>query len=139
MKHLILITIVLGLSFSVMAQQPTTNSDTTGHEKQEMPTGKIAVPQNAEMSSPITVLAPESMVLKAGVENEVRIKIEKVGVNNMILKVVNEDACDMRKGSELGTYYMTPKVNEGTVTVRVGYMDFMGAYFKLADLEFEIN
>ena len=68
-----------------------------------------------------------------------RIKIEKVGVNNMILKVVNEEACDMRKGSELGTYYMTPKVKEGTVTVRVGYMDFMGAYFKLADLEFEIN
>ena len=139
MKYLILITIALGLSFSVMAQQPTTNSDTTGHEKQEMPTGKIAVPQKAEMSSPITVLAPEDMVLKAGVENEVRIKIEKVGVNNMILKVVNEDVCDMRKGSELGTYYMTPKVKEGTVTVRVGYMDFMGAYFKLADLEFEIN
>ena len=139
MKHLILITIVLGLSFSVMAQQPTTNSDTTGHEKQEMPVGKIAVPQKAEQSSPITVLAPETMELKAGEENEVRIKIEKVGVNNMILKVVNEDACDMRKGSELGTYYMTPKVKEGTVTVRVGYMDFMGAYFKLADLEFEIK
>lgn len=139
MKHLILVIITLGLSFTVMAQQPTTNSDTTGHEKQEMPVGKIAVPQKAEQLSPITVLAPESMVLKAGEENEVRIKIEKVGVNNMILKVVNEEACDMRKGSELGTYYMTPKVKEGTVTVRVGYMDFMGAYFKLADLEFEIN
>lgn len=139
MKHLILVIITLGLSFTAMAQQPTTNSDTTGHEKQEMPSGKIAVPQKAEQSSPITVLAPESMVLKAGEENEVRIRIEKVGVNNMILKVVNEESCDMRKGSELGTYYMTPKVNEGTVTVRVGYMDFMGAYFKLADLEFEIN
>ncbi|MBR3413758.1 MAG: hypothetical protein IKG81_13840 [Bacteroidales bacterium] len=139
MKHLILVIITLGLSFAAMAQQPATNSDTTGHEKQEMPTGKIAVPQKAEQSSPITVLAPETMVLKAGEENEVRIKIEKVGVNNMILKVVNEDACDMRKGSELGTYYMTPKVKEGTVTVRVGYMDFMGAYFKLADLEFEIE
>jgi hypothetical protein len=44
----------------------------------------------------------------------------------------------MRKGGELGTYYMTPKVNEGTVLVRVGYMDFAGAYFKLADLEFTI-
>ena len=44
----------------------------------------------------------------------------------------------MRKGSELGNYYMTPKVKEGTVTVRVGYMDFMGAYFKLADLDFAV-
>ena len=56
-----------------------------------------------------------------------------------ILKVVNEDASDMRKGSELDTYYLTPKVKEGTVIVRVGYMDFLGAYFKLADLEFTID
>ena len=139
MKHLLLVVITLSLSLAAMAQTPATKSDTTGHEKQELSSGKIVVPQKSEMQSPITVLAPEDMVLKAGEENEVRIKIEKVGVNNMILKVVNEEVCTMRKGDELGTYYMTPKVKEGTVTVRVGYMDFMGAYFKLADLEFEIK
>ena len=51
---------------------------------------------------------------------------------------MNEDASDMRKGSELDTYYLTPKVKEGTVMVRVGYMDYLGAYFKLADLEFTV-
>lgn len=78
------------------------------------------------------------MVLKTGVENAVRVKLEKVGANNTILKVVNEDACDMRKGNELDIYYLTPKVKEGTVIVRVGYMDYLGAYFKLADLEFTV-
>lgn len=84
------------------------------------------------------ILEPESMVLRTGVENAVRVKLEKVGANNTILKVVNEDACDMRKGSELDTYYLSPKVKEGTVIVRVGYMDYLGAYFKLADLEFTV-
>lgn len=42
------------------------------------------------------------------------------------------------KGNELDTYYLTPKVKEGNVMVRVGYMDFLGAYFKLADLEFTV-
>ena len=37
-----------------------------------------------------------------------------------------------------GTYYFTPKVKEGNVMIRVGYMDFMGAYFKLADLTFTV-
>ena len=103
------------------------------------PTAQVAIPQKAQEQQGITVLEPESMVLKAGVENVVRVKLEKVGANNTILKVVNEDVCDMRKGSELGTYYMTPKVKEGTVIVRVGYMDFMGAYFKLADLDFIVT
>ena len=54
------------------------------------------------------------------------------------LKVVDEELCSMRKGQELGTYYFTPKVKEGNVMIRVGYMDFMGAYFKLADLTFTV-
>ena len=86
----------------------------------------------------MTVLEPENMVLKAGVENTVRVKLEKTGVNNMILKVVDENLCSMRKGQELGTYHFTPKVKEGTIVIRVGYMDFMGAYFKLADLTFTV-
>ena len=104
-----------------------------------MPTAKVAVPQPAHAQQGITILEPESMVLRTGVENAVRVKLEKVGANNnTILKVVNEDACDMRKGNELDTYYLTPKVKEGTVIVRVGYMVFLGAYFKLADLEFTV-
>lgn len=118
-----------------MAQEPITQDSLY----QVQPTAQVAVPQKAQEQQGITVLEPETMVLKAGVENVVRIKLEKVGANNTILKVVNEEVCSMRKGSELGTYYMTPKVKEGTVTVRVGYMDFMGAYFKLADLDFTIS
>ena len=120
-------------------QQPIIYEHTTYDTVYQVPpTAQVSVPQQAQEHQGITVLEPENMVLKAGVENTVRIKLEKVGANNTILKVVNEDVCDMRKGGELGTYYMTPKVDEGTVLVRVGYMDFAGAYFKLADLEFTI-
>ena len=119
--------------------QPTVYEHTT-HDTlyQVTPTAQVSVPQPAHAQQGITILEPESMVLKTGMENAVRVKLEKVGANNTILKVVNENACDMRKGSELDTYYLSPKVKEGTVIVRVGYMDFLGAYFKLADLEFTV-
>lgn len=71
------------------------------------------MPQPAHAQQGITILEPESMVLRTGVENAVRVKLEKVGANNTILKVVNEDACDMRKGSELDMYYLTPKSEGG--------------------------
>ena len=120
-------------------QQPIIYENTTYDTVYQVPpSAKVSVPQQAKEQQGVTVLEPENMMLKAGVENTVRIKLEKVGANNTILKVVNEDVCDMRKGGELGTYYMTPKVDEGTVLVRVGYMDYIGAYFKLADLEFTI-
>ena len=150
MKKLLLFIFIISLSVCALAQEPITqdsvNKQSTIYEHttydtlyQVPPTAKVAVPQKAYEQQGITVLEPESMVLKTGVENTVRIKLEKVGANNTILKVVNEDVCSMRKGGELGTYYMTPKVKEGTVTVRVGYMDFMGAYYKLADIEFTIS
>lgn len=150
MKKLLLAISFGCLCIPLLAQEPVVK-DSLGQEQPQVyehttydtlyqvpPTAQVAVPEKAHEQQGITVVEPESMTLKAGVENVVRIKLEKVGANNTILKVVNEELCDMRKGDELGTYYMTPKANEGTVTVRVGYMDFMGAYFKLADLEFAI-
>lgn len=150
MKKILFVISSLCLGLQALAQEPikqdSVNKQPTVYEHttydtlyQVPPTAQVAVPQKAQEQQGITVLEPESMVLKAGVENVVRVKLEKVGANNTILKVVNEDVCDMRKGSELGTYYMTPKVKEGTVIVRVGYMDFMGAYYKLADIEFAIS
>lgn len=150
MKKLLFVISFVCLGLQVLAQEPITQDSVkqqpmvyehTTYDTlyQVPPTAQVAVPQKAHEQQGITVLEPESLVLKADVENVVRIKLEKVGANNTILKVVNEDVCAMRKGSELGTYYMTPKVKEGTVTVRVGYMDFMGAYFKLADIDFTIS
>ena len=134
MKKLVSVIFILSLAVSAMAQEPITQDSLY----QVLPTAQVAVPQSAQITSDITLLEPDTTIFKAGVENTVRIKIEKVGINNMILKVVNEEACDMRKGAELGTYYFTPKVKEGKVTVRVGYMDFMGAYYKLADIDFTV-
>ena len=150
MKKILFVISCICLSMQAFTQEPVTQDSVnqqpiiyehTTYDTlyQVPPTAQVAVPEQSKDQQAITVLEPENMVLKAGVENTVRIKLEKVGVNNLILKVVNEDVCDMRKGGELGTYYMTPKVNEGTVSVRVGYMDFMGAYFKLADIEFKIS
>lgn len=149
MKKILLIISLVCLGGLASAQEPTIQ-DSVNHQPpiyehtthdtlyQVTPTAQVAVPQQAHAQQGITILEPKSMVLKTGVENAVRVKLEKVGANNTILKVVNEDACDMRKGSELDTYYLTPKVKEGTVIVRVGYMDFLGVYFKLADLEFTV-
>lgn len=123
---------------SVNHQQPIYEHTTHDTLYQVTPTAQVAVPQPAHAQQGFTILEPKSMVLKTGMENAVRVKLEKVGANNTILKVVNEDACNMRKGSELDTYYLTPKVKEGAVIVRVGYMDYLGAYFKLADLEFTV-
>ena len=149
MKKILLIIYLVCLGCLASAQEPTiqdslnhqpTVYEHTTHDTlyQVTPTAQVAVPQPAHAQQGITILEPESMVLKTGMENAVRVKLEKVGANNTILKVVNEDACDMRKGSELDTYYLSPKVKDGTVIVRVGYMDFLGAYFKLADLEFTV-
>lgn len=149
MKKIILVISFISLFVRALAQEPVmqdsinqqpliyehTTSDTL---YQVPPTAQVAVPQSTHAQQGITILEPVSMVLKSGAENTLRTKLEKVGANNTILKVVNEDVCDMRKGSDLDTYYLTPKVNEGTVIVRVGYMDFVGAYFKLADVEFTI-
>ena len=149
MKKILLIISLVCLGCLASAQEPTIQ-DSVNHQPsiyehtthdtlyQVTPTAQVAVPQPAHAQQGITILEPESMVLKTGMENAVRVKLEKVGASNTILKVVNEDACDMRKGSELDTYYLTPKVKEGTVIVRVGYMDFLGAYFKLADFEFTV-
>ena len=149
MKKIPLIISLVCLDCMASAQEPTIQ-DSVNHQPtvyehtthdtlyQVTPTAQVSVPQPAHAQQGITILEPESMVLKTGMENAVRVKLEKVGANNTILKVVNEDACDMRKGSELDTYYLSPKVKEGTVIVRVGYMDFLGAYFKLADFEFTV-
>mgnify|MGYP003303086292 CR=1 FL=1 len=134
MKKLVLITLLICSAAVVMAQQPATQDSVD----KTAPT-KVAIPQSAQTNSAIHVLEPENMVLKAGVENLVRITVDKVSVSNMILKVVNEDVCAMRKGDELGTYFFTPKAKEGVVTVRVGSMDFMGAYYKAGDIEFTIS
>lgn len=139
MKYLVFVLLVLGLTKTAMAQQPTT-ADTTGQEEHVMTVEKNkALSQKTEQQSAVTVIEPESMVLKAGVENEVRLQVKGVSVGNMILKVVNEESCNMRKGGEAGAYYFTPKVEEGVVIVRVGAMDFMGAFYKLADIEFKIE
>jgi hypothetical protein len=134
MKKLILIISIVCLGYQAWAQEPKTVDSLY----QVQPTSQVAIPQQAQNTQGVTVLEPENMVLKAGVENKVIVKLEKTGVNNMILKVVDEELCSMRKGQELGTYYFTPKVKEGNVMIRVGYMDFMGAYFKLADLTFTV-
>ncbi|MBQ6069602.1 MAG: hypothetical protein IJK84_08875 [Bacteroidales bacterium] len=150
MKKILFVISFLCLGGFVLAQEPVKQDTLVQQPKvyehttydtvyQVNPTARVAVPQKAQEQQGVTVLEPETMVLKAGVENVVRVKLEKVGANNTILKVVNEDVCAMRKGGELGTYYLTPKVNEGTVTVRAGYMDFMGAYFKVADIDFTIS
>ena len=63
-------------------QQPIIYEHTTYDTVYQVPpTAQVSVPQQAQEHQGITVLEPENMVLKAGVENTVRIKLEKVGAN----------------------------------------------------------
>ena len=98
MKKILLIISLVCLDCLASAQEPTIQ-DSVNHQPpiyehtthdtlyQVTPTAQVSVPQPAHAQQGITILEPESMVLRTGVENAVRVKLEKVGANNTILKV----------------------------------------------------
>lgn len=78
-------------------------------------------------------------VIQYGKDNVVKISVDKIQDKQLIVKVVSEDLCDFRKGSTFGEYVFTPKAREGEVTVRVGYMDVLGAYQNLGNIQLIIG
>lgn len=93
MKKIPLIIYLVCLGCLASAQEPTIQ-DSVNHQPsiyehtthdtlyQVMPTAHVAMPQPAHAQQGITILEPKSMVLRTGVENAVRVKLEKVGANH---------------------------------------------------------
>lgn len=122
---------MLALGFCAMAQQPQVNAET-----------KVTY---STLSAPVSStnekihITPADAYLKPGVDNLVKFTVEGVKDNQTLVKVVTEDLCSGRKGEQFGEYILTPKAKEGKVVVRVGYMDFMGAFLKVGEVTFTIG
>lgn len=133
MKKIFLVVMMIGMAFCAMAQQPqidvntkVTYSTASGTSDKPNQNDKVHV-------------SPEDLVLKPGVDNVIKFSVDGVKDNQLIVKVVSEDLCNGRKGEKFGEYILTPKADKGKVIVRVGAMDFMGAFVKHGEVEFTIG
>ncbi|MCQ2274281.1 MAG: hypothetical protein MJZ86_05755 [Bacteroidales bacterium] len=133
MKKVLFVAMMLGMGFCAMAQQPTVSGETKVTYSTESGMGKRAN-QNEKIHC-----TPDTYMLKPGADNMVKFSVDGVRDNNLLVKVVTEDLCKGRKGEQFGEYIFTPTAKEGKVIVRVGAMDFMGAYLKYGEIEFTIG
>lgn len=132
MKQLLFFSILAFMGLCAMAQEPAISGQT------KVTYTTISSPTKPEMDPRIHV-TPDSLKIVAGVENKIQFTVDGVESKQLIVKVVTEDLCQMRKGEEFGQYYFTPKAKEGTIIIRVGAMDFMGAYMRIGDVQFAIT
>lgn len=89
--------------------------------------------------SRIKILEPENMMLKSGVENVIKITIDGVESKQMVVKNTDDNIATSKRGEEFGSYIVTPIAKEGTVHLRIGYMDFMGCFVHVGDVDFTIT
>ena len=58
--------------------------------------------------------------------------------NYLIIKPLNDSTCTLRHDRDAGVYIITPIIPEGVITLRVGYMDFLGAYKRVDEIDFTV-
>ena len=58
--------------------------------------------------------------------------------NYLIIKPLNDSTCTLRHDRDAGVYIITPVIPEGVITLRVGYMDFLGAYKRVDEIDFTV-
>ncbi|MCQ2295626.1 MAG: hypothetical protein MJZ67_08225 [Bacteroidales bacterium] len=130
MKHTFILFLMLGICLGTFAQTPSTMGETKV---------TMAAPANTSNQNDKIHVEPADMHLMPGQDNKVLFTVDGVKSNQLIVKVVSEDLCQGRKGSQFGEYILTPKANEGEVVVRIGQMDFLGAYQKIGEVTFTIG
>lgn len=123
--------VMMFMGICAMAQQPQVDANT------KVTYSTLSAP--VKSSSEKIHITPDDAYLKPGVDNLVKFTIDGVKDNQTLVKVVTEDLCKGRKGENFGEYILTPSAKEGKVVVRVGYMDFMGAFLKVGEVEFTIG
>lgn len=132
MKRFLLASLFVAFGLMAWAQDPSTIGQTK--VTYSVSSGTDNNSQNDKIHT-----IPASRYLKPGTDNVVQFSIDGVKDNQLLVKVSSESPCESRKGSKFGEYILTPKASEGTVVVRVGAMDFMGAFQKFGDIIFTIG
>lgn len=132
MKKLLIFSMFALMGFFSMAQEPVISGET------KVTYSTMSNPSNNDMNSRIHV-TPDSLVMVYGKENKIEFSVDGVQSKQLIVRVVTENLCQMRKGEEFGQYYFTPLAKEGIVKVRIGEMDFMGAYKRIGEIEFTLS
>ena len=127
MKKIVFVMLMLAASIAAMAQQPTIEVAASG---------KITADKQ---DSRIKVVHPINMALEPNAENQVKIDVDGVDPKQLIVKTVNDSVATSKRGAEFGDYIITPKIDQGIVKVRVGIMDFLGAYKHIGDIEFTVG
>lgn len=141
MKKVLFLSALLGIGFIAMAQQPTTQSTTN---KDAFPISGETKVTFSSSSSPFKQdnndrIHISQRHLVYGQDNVIKFSVDKIQDKQLIVKVVSEENCAFRKGDKFGEYIFTPKAKEGEVVVRVGYMDMLGAYQNLGNVQLFIN
>lgn len=128
MKKLLFLFVFASLSAWAFAQQPetTTAKSQTTQSKTD------------QSESPVTILEPASKTLVYNVENTVKVSIKGVNANYLIIKPLDDSTCTLRHDRDAGVYIITPVIPEGVITLRVGYMDFLGAYKRVDEIDFTV-
>lgn len=130
MKKILSLVFFSVMAFCAYAQQPQVSADTKV---------TYSTASNPKVSSSKIHITPEDMVLTPGQDNNVHFAVDGVSPNQIIVKVVSENLCKGRKGEQFGDYILTPTATEGEVLVRVGSMDFMGAFVRHGDVTLYIG
>jgi len=136
MKKFLLFTLTASLGLFAMAQQPTVKAQGQVKGDTKVTFTSSSAPNKQDNKDRIHI---SENVLKYGQENVIKFSVDKIQDKQLIVKVVSEDLCAFRKGEKFGEYVFTPKVQRGTVKVRVGYMDVLGAYQNLGNVELYIG
>jgi hypothetical protein len=136
MKKILLLALTVSFGLMAMAQQPAAKKDVKVKGDTKVTFSSSSAPLQQERNGRIHVSSYE---LKYGQDNVIKFSVDKIQDKQLIVKVVSEDLCSFRKGENFGEYVFTPKAEKGTVTVRVGYMDVLGAYQNLGNVELYIG
>jgi len=137
MKKVLFLSAVLGLSLIANAQQPATRDASRISGETKVTFSSSSAPLNQGQTNDRIHVSQRH--LSYGQDNVIKFSVDKIQDKQLIVKVVSEDLCAFRKGEKFGEYIFTPKAKEGEVTVRIGYMDMLGAYQNLGNVQLFIS
>lgn len=137
MKKTLLLSALLGLGLLASAQQPATKDTSAAGSQAGALQSSTSAPLGQGRQTDRIHLSQRHLVY--GQDNAIKFSVDGIADNQLIVKVVSENLCALRKGDKFGEYILTPKAEEGMVTVRVGYMDVFGAYLKVGNAELFIG
>ncbi len=137
MKKILLLSVSLSLGLFATAQQPETKDVPKISGETKVTFSSASTPLGLGRQDDRIHLSQSHLVY--GKDNAIQFSVDGIADNSLIVKVISENLCACRKGSKFGEYILTPKAESGSVTVRVGYMDVLGAYCNIGNVDLFIG